>query len=241
MIQLKSATTAAANHGVKCLVYGRAGMGKTCLTATAPAPVIISAESGLLSLTRQNLTRIYGENNPMISYNFPVIEITTLADLIDAERWARTSTEAQQFQTVCLDSITEIGEVVLTNAKLAVKDPRQAYGELIEKMTGIIKAFRDLKGKHVYMAAKEERSKDEITGASIIGPAMPGAKLSVQLPYFFDEVFHLGKAKDPTTKAEYRYLRTQPDFSHEAKDRSGMLAEIEYPHLGNIFNKIIGQ
>lgn len=239
-IQLVSANSLAANHGVKCLVYGRAGMGKTCLSATAPAPVIISAESGLLSVQKQNLIRLYGENNPAITYDIPVIEIKNINDLIEAEKWARTSHEAQQFQTVCIDSLTEIGEVVLSNAKGQVKDPRQAYGELIEKMTTTVKAFRDLKQKHVYMSAKEERSKDEITGASSVGPSMPGAKLGPQLPYLFDEVFHLGKAKDNATQQDYRYLRTQPDFTYDAKDRSGMLAELEHPHLGYIFNKIMG-
>lgn len=32
----------ASGHGVKILVYGRAGMGKTRLCGTAPSPVILS-------------------------------------------------------------------------------------------------------------------------------------------------------------------------------------------------------
>ena len=49
---LKFTTTnqAAQLHGVKALVYGPSGAGKTTLCATAPAPIIISAEAGLLSL-----------------------------------------------------------------------------------------------------------------------------------------------------------------------------------------------
>ena len=239
-IKLVAASSLAAIHGVKCLVYGRAGFGKTSLTATAPAPVLISAESGLLSLAKENIERMYGVGTRGISYEIPVIEITTIQDLIEAEVWARTSPEAQQFQTICLDSLTEIAEKVLSNAKGQVKDPRQAYGELIEKMTSTVKAFRDLKGKHVYMSAKEERSKDEATGVTLAGPAMPGSKLGQQLPYLFDEVFHLGKAKDPASQQDYRYIRTQPDFNYDAKDRSGALAELETPHLGYIFSKIMG-
>lgn len=239
-IQLVSAAELAAVHGVKILVYARAGMGKTVLCATAPAPVIISAESGLLSLRTQNLVKMFGTDTPGISYNIPVIEIKNINDLIAAEVWARTSAEAAQFSTICVDSISEIGEVVLANAKIQVKDVRQAYGELIEKMNTTIKAFRDLKGKHVYMSAKEERVKDDATGTTLAQPMMPGQKLGPQLPYLFDEVFNLGKAKDPTSQQEYRYLRTQPDFNYEAKDRSGALLELETPHLGAIINKIIG-
>lgn len=239
-INLKPASELATQHGVKCLVYGRAGLGKTMLTATAPHPVLISAESGLLSLKKDNIQRVFGENIDGICYNIPVIEIRNITDLIEAEQWARTSQEADQFQTVCIDSLSEIGEVVLTNAKGQVKDPRQAYGELIEKMTMTIKAFRDLKGKHVYMSAKEERMKDESTGATLSIASMPGNRLGQQIPYLFDEVFHMGKAKDQSTQQHYRYLRTQPDYNFDAKDRSGALDELEHPSLGYIFNKIIG-
>lgn len=239
-IQLQSASQLAALHGVKCMVYGRAGLGKTMLTATAPYPVLISAESGMLSLKKENIERVWGVGTEGISYDIPVIEIKTISDLVEAEVWARTSQEAKNFHTICIDSLTEIGEVVLSNAKGQVKDPRQAYGELIEKMTTTVKAFRDLKGKHVYMSAKEERSKDEATGVTLAGPAMPGSKLGQQLPYLFDEVFHLGKAKDQASQQDYRYLRTQPDFNYDAKDRSGALAELETPHLGYVFSKIMG-
>ncbi len=37
-------------NGVKVLVYGAAGVGKTALIATLPSPIVLSAEGGLLSL-----------------------------------------------------------------------------------------------------------------------------------------------------------------------------------------------
>lgn len=240
MIQIKSANDVSLNHGVKCLVYGRAGLGKTMLTATAPSPILISAESGVLSLRKENIERVFGVGTDGICYNVPVIEIKNIQDLIDVEEWARTSQEAQQFQTICVDSLSEVAEVVLTNAKGQVKDPRQAYVELIDKMTMTIKAFRDLSGKHVYMSAKEERTKDESTGMSLAGPGMPGSKLGQQISFLFDEVFNIGRAKDSQTQQDYRYLRTQPDYNSDAKDRSGALSELEYPHLGYVFNKIMG-
>lgn len=239
-IQLIAADELAVNHGVKCLVYGRAGHGKTMLTATAPSPVLLSAESGILSLRKENIIKVFGAGQESIAYDIPVIQIKTIDDLIAAHQWTANSPDAMQFKTVCIDSLTEIGEVVLANAKLQVKDPRQAYGELIEKMISTIKAFRDLPGKHVYVTAKEERMKDDVTGTTLCGPSMPGSKLGQQLAYLFDEVFHMGKHTDPVSKESYRYLRTQPDFNYDAKDRSGRLEEMEYPHLGAIFNKIVG-
>lgn len=237
-IRFTTAEEASVAHGVKALVYGEAGTGKTVLAATLPSPVLISAESGVLSLKKENLERLYGAGDNTITYNMPIIEVSTVEDLTEAYQWATASAEAKQFASIGLDSISEIAEVVLNNAKKQVKDPRQAYGELIEKMETLIRLFRDLPGKHVYMAAKMEPTKDELTGVVKFGPSMPGSKLGVKLPYFFDEVFRLGINKDQQG-ATYRFLQTQPDLQYQAKDRSGALNPMEIPHLTSVFNKIL--
>lgn len=238
-LQFTTSEQAAQVAGVKALIYGGAGMGKTVLCATAPAPIVLSAESGLLSLRRKNLEKLFGVGNTAVCYNVPVIQINDVDDLTDAYNWCARSAEAQQFATVCLDSLSEIGEKVLNNAKRQVKDPRQAYGELIEKMETVIRLFRDLPGKHVYMAAKMEPMKDEMSGVVKYGPSMPGAKLGAKLPYFFDEVFRLGVNKTPQGES-YRFLQTQPDLQYEAKDRSGSLQPLEPPFLTSLFDKILG-
>ena len=224
-LSIVSTKGASEDHGIKALIYGKAGAGKTSLAKTAPNPIILSAESGILSLRDVEL---------------PMIKIETVDDLSEAHEWLESSADAKQFQTVFIDSISEIGETVLANAKRQVKDPRQAYGELIEKMTMLIRSFRDLSGFHVVMLAKQEPTKDEMTGVVLYGPSMPGAKLGNQLPYLFDEVFRLGigKTQDGTL---YRFFQTQPDFQYEAKDRSGVLDAMEMPDLTHIFNKIQGK
>lgn len=223
-VHITTTQQAAQLHGIKCLVYGKSGAGKTKLAATAPTPIILSAESGILSLRE---------------FQIPMIQIKTVADLTEVHQWALNSAEAKQFATIYIDSISEIGEVVLANAKAQVKDPRQAYGELIEKMMATIKAFRDLPGKNVVMAAKQEPIKDEMTGIVQYGPSMPGSKLGPQLPYLFDEVFRLGVGKTPQG-VEYRFLQTGPDLQYDAKDRSGSLAPVERPDLSFVFSKILG-
>jgi hypothetical protein len=238
-LQFTTAEAASSVGGVKLLVYGGAGMGKTVMAATCPGPIVLSAESGLLSLRKANLERLFGVGNPNICYDIPVIKITNVDDLSAAYQWLTTSARSHNIRTAYIDSLTEIGEVVLNNAKRQVKDPRQAYGELIEKMETLIRAFRDLPGMNVVMTAKMEPMKDELTGVVKYGPAMPGAKLAQKLPYFFDEVFRLGVNKTPAGES-YRFLQTQPEMQYEAKDRSGALAAMEPPHLTQIFNKILG-
>lgn len=210
-----------ASNGIKMLVHGQAGIGKTCLCASLPSPIILSVESGLLSLA---------------GFDIPAIEIKTLDDLSEAYDWVANSEEAKQYQSVCLDSISEIAEVVLSNEKDKEKDPRKAYGNLQDIMLDLMRAFRDLSGRNVYFSAKQERIQDE-SGRLLFGPSMPGQKLAQQVPYLFDEVFCYQMVRDENNVPK-RVLLTQPDGISVAKDRSGKLDLWEEPDLGAIINKI---
>lgn len=221
-ISLKS-TKDAALDGIKVLVHGPAGAGKTSLCATTGAPtIIISAESGLLSLR---------------GFDIPVIEVKSLDQMYEAYDFIANTAEGQAFSWVCLDSISEIAEVVLNYEKKAAKDPRQAYGALAEKMTDLIRAFRDLPGRNVYFSCKQERAKDEQSGAMLYFPSMPGNTLKQGVGYFFDEVFALRVEKDADGNPA-RWLQTSRDYNFEAKDRSGSLEMFESPNLAEIAAKI---
>ena len=219
-INLKSTGQLAAS-GVKLLVYGQAGAGKTSLIPTLPNPVVLSAEGGLLSIADADV---------------PYIEISDMASLREAWEWLTQSAEAREFQSVALDSISEIAEVVLSAEKKATKDPRQAYGAMQEQMAEIIRSFRDLPGRHVYMSAKLEKTQDEM-GRVLYSPSMPGNKTSMQLPYFFDEVLALRVERDSEGNSQ-RALMCDSDGLWLAKDRSGKLDAWESPNLGEIIRKI---
>jgi energy-coupling factor transporter ATP-binding protein EcfA2 len=221
-ISLKRTGAFAAN-GVKIVVYGASGGGKTTLIRTLPNPIILSAESGLLSIQDSNL---------------PYIEINSMADLTEAFEWASGSEEAKGFESIALDSISEIGEVVLNYEKKVNKDARAAYGALSEQMTDIIRAFRDLPGKHVYFSAKLEKSQDEM-GRLLYNPSMPGKSLTQALPYLFDEVLALRVERDEHGVAQ-RAIMCESDGLWLAKDRSGKLDAWEAPDLGAIIGKIGG-
>lgn len=222
MIELKSTKTAAFN-GIKVLVHGLAGAGKTSLCATTGgSPLIISAEAGLLSLRQ---------------YDLPYIEIKSMSDLNEAYNFVSQSEEAKQFDWICLDSISEVAEVVLSYEKKQTKDPRQAYGALQEQMGDLLRAFRDLQGKNVYFSCKQERVKDESNGSLSYAPSMPGAKLAQNVPYFFDEVFALRVEADQEGNPQ-RWLQTSACVQYSAKDRSGALELFEAPNLGAIAQKI---
>lgn len=224
-IKLISARESALAQGIKILVHGLAGSGKTVLCTTAQEPtVIISAEAGLLSIAGTET---------------PVIEVSSIEDVREAYEFIAGTAEGQAFSWVALDSISEIAEVVLAHEKAQTKDPRKAYGELQEQMMGLLRAFRDLPGRNVVMTCKQERTKDENSGAVLYSPMMPGAKLAQQIPYIFDEVFALRVEKDADGNPQ-RWLQTSRDIQYEAKDRSGVLDMFESPSLHDIAAKIRG-
>ena len=222
-INLKTTAGLHAN-GVKLLVYGQAGAGKTSLIPTLPNPIVLSAEGGLLSITDADV---------------PFIEIASMTDLTEAYGWITDSNEAKAFESIALDSISEIAEVVLNTEKKSSKDPRQAYGAMQEAMTDIIRSFRDIAGKHVYMSAKLDKSQDE-RGRILYAPSMPGNKTGQLLPYFFDEVLALRVEKNADGEST-RALMCDSDGLWLAKDRSGKLDAWEAPNLGTIIQKIGGQ
>lgn len=223
MLQFSMSNDAAILHGVKFCVHGRAGAGKTTLVSTMPNTILVNAESGILSLRK---------------FKIPLITISTIAEMDEAYEYLTQSSDMKQFDSISLDSISEIAEKCLNHEKKQTNDGRRAYGEMNDKMLELIKKFRDIPNKHVYFSAKQGSVKDEITNLTRYGPLMPGKMLGENMPYLFDEVFSLevGETED---KQEYRYLRTKTDIQFEAKDRSGALDRFEQPHLGQVIEKIL--
>jgi polynucleotide 5'-kinase involved in rRNA processing len=70
-INLKS-TRGIHNNGVKLLVYGNSGSGKTSLIPTLPNPVVLSAEGGLLSIADADV---------------PFVEVSSYDTLMEAYAW----------------------------------------------------------------------------------------------------------------------------------------------------------
>lgn len=222
-LQWSTTDKEAQTHGIKMLVYGRAGMGKTRFCGTAPSPLIISAEAGLLTLRRQKL---------------PVLVVSSIQDVWDAYTWCQTKAKAAGIQTICLDSISEITEKTLVAAKKRTSDGRAAYGDMATQTVELVKAFRDLHGFNCIVTAKEETRTDPITNVTRAGPTAPGQQVGPALPYLFDEVFHAHTMTDNAGKLHH-VLRTHASFSADAKDRSGVLDELEYPDATHIINKIL--
>lgn len=201
--------------GVKILMYGASGAGKTTMIKTAPSPFIISSESGLLALS---------------DVDIPAVEINNEKDLEEAYQYVLKS----DYETICLDSVSDIAEAVLSVEKTKSKDGRAAYGALADTMNKYIRLFRDLKGKNVYFSAKEARI--DMGGTLMYGPSMPGQTLTTNLPYFFDEVLRL-----EADKKGDRVVHTKSSYTQICKDRSGKLDKTVEANISTIINLIKGK
>lgn len=223
---IQLASTKREVHNVKICVYGQSGIGKTVLCSTAPNPIIISAEAGLLSLAEKDI---------------PVIEISTLGELREAFVYVKD--HEKEYETICLDSISDIAEQVLDAKIVSITkkaeaegkgaDMRQAYGKMALEMAQLTRGFRGLP-KHIVFTAKQGMVTDAIANALRFGPMLPGQVYTQNLPYFMDIVCAMRIAE-----GSIRYLQTQPDRQYLAKDRSGKLDEKEKPNLTELFKKVL--
>ena len=221
--RIVSPADAVQDQGAKILVYGMAGAGKTFLARTAPGKVlVISAEAGLLSIRD--------------AQNVEAIEVKSAAEVVEVYEALRSG--KLQYDTVCLDSISEISELLLQAEKARHKDARKAYGEVQESVTNVMRAFRDLQ-MHVMFICKEDKVNND--GTFEQAPKMVGTKLGQSITYFFDEVLALRVIEDTDAEGnpiQARWLQTRIGQGYVAKDRSGKLEAIEEPNLTKLIEKL---
>ncbi len=224
MNQLRPASELAKVFGVKVLAYGGPGAGKTPLIMSAPRPVLCVVEPGMLSMRTAT--------------NIPAWEAYTPEKIEEFFTWFFQSKEAANFDTLGLDSVSQMAEIFLTQELKRNKDGRKAYGEMSRRMMDLINGLYFMKNKHIYLIAKQATV--DQGGVSYKRPYFPGQDLNVKVPHLFDEVLHVGNYLIPGVSTQpIQAIRTKELHDTMARDRSGFLSEYEPPDLNAIFNKVM--
>lgn len=228
------------------LIYGRSGVGKTRLAASASevpelAPVLlIDIEGGTFSIR---------DLYPTVD----VLRVSTWADMQDA--YDELYDGHHKYKTVVLDSLTEIQKFSMMNIMDdLMKDPRNSdrdpdipsireWGKNIEQIRKMVRAFRDLPMTAIFTALVVE-DKNPKTGAIERKPSLSG-KLSGEVAGFLDIVAYYYVKPVPiagTAPTEYENQRLLLSMQTEdtiAKDRSDRLPSvIKSPTMREILEHI---
>lgn len=218
---------------IKALVFAPPGHGKTFLSTTTGAKtLIISAESGLLSIRGHDIDVwdvTIDANKKPIPKDDPAARLKRLEEIYDI------LVKGTDHKWVFIDSITEVSDIVLAILNKAYPDPKDGlvkWGHMLRKMTEFVKGFRDLAQYNVVFTALDDVEKDEnnrrFQTIDVHG------KTARRLPGWFDEVFYLQVDENGA-----RSLITQPTPKMKCKDRSGKLAAVEPPNMAYIAEKIL--
>lgn len=217
-------TSQIANDGIKIALTGDSGAGKTFQTASLTRPLVLSSENGLLSIK---------------AFDIPYVEITTIDELMEARKQLTAPDVWDSFDTLVIDSISDIAERCLMEYKKTNKNAMHAYLQMMDKVMEALIDICDIKGKDLVCIFKLGRIEDPDTGKVSYAPQTPSDKFASKMPYLFDEVLVLRSQIDAEGNIQ-RYIQTINDGRYMAKDRSGCLMPSEPADLGAIIDKIKG-
>jgi hypothetical protein len=222
LTDLKPASQVAGVYGVKSVLYGAPGCGKTPSINSAPKPVLLATEPGLLSMRGSSI---------------PTFEAYTAPKIEEFIMWATSSAEAKAFDTIAIDSLSQLAEIILADSMIKTKHGLKAFGDMSERVCAICDKLYHMKEKHVILiskrAAYENGRQSILVDGTVVSetvmqqrPSFPGKDLNIKIPHLFDNVFYMGMATVPGQPKHVKSFRTVETPEIFARSRSGKLAEI---------------
>jgi len=213
--------------GIKILLYGFSGSGKSSQFKFTGKTLLLSSEKGELVLNEAD--------------NVDIIRVNSLGELKEAYVYAKE--HVSDYDTVGIDSISEIGEMIVSELKKdpeysSLKDGMKMWMKFSEIMLGIAKSFRDLDNVNVLIVALAESVTSGLSEKLL--PMIPAKKVQSKLASLYDEVLFLR-----TNEEGKREFVTSETSDIVAKDRSGKLEPLEECTkeygIGTILKKIRGE
>ncbi len=213
---LKEAKVFAQTFGMKAIVYGPSGVGKTPIANTCPRPVLLATEPGLLSMRNSTI---------------PTWVAPTKNKIDEFFKWFEHSTENKNFDTLIVDSTSQICEIALNDAKTRIKHGLQQYGDMADYVYPYMERLYFMPAKHMYLIAKED-----VQDSGFRRPYFPGKQLPVQIPSRYDCILRVAKVSIPNI-GEVTAFQCNGSYDIMARNRIGNLENFEPPDFGALIRK----
>lgn len=225
--QFRPAREFALNFGMKAVLYGPPGSGKTPIAATtSPRPLLVLSEPGALTLRKCNV---------------PTVDCFTSARIKEFYAWAKGSNETKNFDTFVFDSWSQQAEIIVKdklggNSKGGNKvDGRLAYGEMSAEMLDYLLQMFFMPRKHIVGICKMQTI--DQNGFGYCKPYFPGKELNVRVPHLFDMILKVGMHA-ASGDNEKSTIQCKETFDAMARDRSGALNGYEFASIQSLITKV---
>ncbi|MBI5135808.1 MAG: ATP-binding protein [Nitrospirae bacterium] len=251
----------AERRGVKGVLVGKSGIGKTSQLWTLPAEstLFFDLEAGDLAVEGwrgdtirprtwqecRDFAVFIGGPNPALRDEQPYSD----AHYKDVCKRFGDPAVLDRYETVFIDSITVAGRLCFQWAtgqpqafsdKTGKPDMRGAYGLMGQEMVGWLTHLQHTRNKNVWFVGILDEKLDDFN-RRVFSLQIEGAKTGLELPGIVDEVITLAELKaDDGTAYRAFVCRTLNPWGYPAKDRSGRLDLIEEPNIQKLMDKITG-
>jgi len=230
---------------IKCLVYGKAGSGKTRFIGTFPNVLVLDTNKGLKTLqNNENVQAISlehttkDENGNEINPNVYKTIIQILDDAKYKKGLFAEGEALSHIETIAIDDMTNLcqflkyGIMKFMNSKDPMKDKPDfdVWAILGNQLTEIGSRLKSL-SLNVVVTAGEKLEMDELKGGQVGGVNIQGGYKAI-LPHEFDETYHF-VVKSSMGKTQY-LTETVDTYPFNAKSRVGvknLMVDIDYSKL----------
>lgn len=247
------------NTGIKGVIVGKAGVGKTSLLLTLPeeSTLFVNIEAGELAVKEWGGVS-YKPQTWEDCRNFAVLLGGPDESLKSDQPYSREHYKAMvsrfgdpeqfnQFETIFIDSITEASRLSFRWASKqpecitakGLLDNRAVYGLHGKEMMNWLMHLQKIPNKNIWFVGILEDKLDDLN-KPYFSLQMEGQKAGLELPGIVDEMITMYDIYSQEHRQGYKAFicHSMNPYGLPAKDRTGKLDMIEPPHLGKLMDKI---
>lgn len=223
------------------VVHGESGVGKSWFGDTAPAPrLILDAEGGSRFTPSHKTVWDPMASEPPAGTDTTVVYIRDFAQMSQVYAWLNSG--QHDYNSVVLDSITELQKRCKDNLVGTSSMRIQDWGDLLTEMETLVRNVRDMwmhPVKPIPVSVLITTTKLDERGT--YRPHVQGS-LNLSMPYFVDVVGYLYTQQNAEIQGLRRHLLVQNVPGFIAKDRTDRLGhEVIDPDISKMLVQIYGE